>query len=546
MMRTFLRSIIPCAALLCLTVGWASTAANGILSDVSDQAVFVTLVVVSGQAAGWIVARRRPQFWTGIVIELTAFVPLVAARNAALGHLVPKIAVLWLATALVPAVGLLTIPDLIGSRMARWVLAIGVAGTASLSYPIVALAGGRANASAAWWHTTNPFIPVDEGAQRLFAVYAAIVAVVLLFVVASVVRSRLRMSRSARSIGRPVVIAGVVWAAVTIASQLASVADPIWALSRTLDDLTPEASLLLRIAPGLALAVLIGTAVWVELVAPRLTTTRPGTLHGNERIEGISTYLTSALADPSVQVVFWSAQDGTWRDETGRSTAVPFDDPERAVTIVTREGERVGAFVHDAAWASQPDTLAIVSLAGALMLDNARLTALANARLDDARRLTARLVSAADDSREQVRHELTTGSLRELEQLAADLDHDDAAIADRLQVLAADVRRLSHGVFPSALAEHGLAAVLTDATEVTTRRYPPATEVTVYLAAVGDPAARIHENDNDLIIELSRPPANPQVVDRVAALGGRIDGTVVRLPVLDVSLPADNTVGATT
>jgi hypothetical protein len=540
------RSAVPGAALACLIVGWASIAAEGVLSDVSDQAVFVTLLVVSGQAAGWIVARRRSQYWTGIVIELAAFVPLVAARDAALGRVVAKIAVLWLATALVPAVVLLTIPDLIRSRIARWALAVGVAGTAALAYPIVASAGGRSRASVAWWQSTNPFTPVDEGAKRLFVVHAVIVASVLAVVVASVVRSHLRTPRSARPIGRPVVIAGVVWAAVTAASQLARAADPAWARGQTITQLTPEATLLFRVAPGMALAVLIGAAVWVELVTRRVTTTSPLTLDRNQRLGDITTYLTTALADPSVQVVFWSAQDGTWRDEMGRSTAVPFDDPDRAVTIVTRHAQRVGAFVHDAAWASQPDTLGIVSLAGALTLDSARLTALARARLDDARRLTARLVSAADEARERVRRTLTTGSLRELEKLAADVNLNDAVLADRLQFIAADVRRLSHGVFPSALAEHGLAAALTDAAEVTSRRYPPAMEVTVYLAAVNDSAARIHENDTDLIVELSHPPATTQVVDRVAALGGRIDGTIVRLPLADVLPPIDDPVGSST
>jgi hypothetical protein len=529
-MRTVARFVVAAAAGAALAIGWTSIVLQGIVTDVDSPAVFVTVVAIVGQVTGWMIGRRRSDWFIGLIVQTTSLVVVAeAARAADLGPLVPRIASVWLATLLLPAVVLLSTPEVIASRFARWTLVGGIVATASLAYPIVDAAGGRARASLAWWET-NPFATTDARARWLFEIHALVVTVVLVVVVVTVVRHYVELPRAARALGRPIFVAGTLWAVATVISQLARIPDATWTHAAGQTNFTPSASLLLEVAPLATLATLIGAVVWVELVAPRLVRTPSGALRGDGQPEDVTAFLSRVLADPSVEVFFWSDRDESWRDRNGRAVELPIDDTDRAVTIVSRNGERVAAFLHDAAWASQPQALAAVALAAAFEVDSNRLTALANARLDEARRLTSRLVSAADEAREDLRRELTAGSLRELDELAADLERDGASAADRLQRIAADVRRLSHGVFPSVLTEHGLSAALTEAADVTLGRYPPSIEITVYLSAVGDPAARVYENDHTLIVELSRPPSSNHVVDRVAVLGGRVKDAAIYIP----------------
>jgi hypothetical protein len=533
-MRTLARVVVAIAAGAALTIGWTSIVLQGIVTDVGSPAVFVTLVVIVGQVAGWMIGRRRPDWFIGLLVQATSLVLAAeAARAADLGPLVPRIAGLWLATLLLPAVMLVATPEAIASRFAPWTLVGGIVATASLAYPIVDAAGGRARASVAWWET-NSFETADAGARRLFEIHAFVVTAVLVVVVVTVVRHYVGLPRGARAVGRPIFVAGILWALATVISQLARIPDSTWAHSAGQTNFTPSASLVLQVAPLVTLATLVGAVVWVELVVPRLVRTPSGALRGDGHPEDVAAFLSRVLADRSVAVFFWSDRDDSWRDHDGRAVELPVDDRDRAVTIVSRSGERVAAFVHDAAWASQPQALAAVALAAAFEVDSNRLTALANARLDEARRLTSRLVSAADEAREDLRRELAAGSLRELDELATDLERDGASAADRLQRIAADVRRLSHGVFPPVLTEHGLSAALTDAADVALGRYPPSIEITVYLSAVGDPGARVYEIERTLVVELSRPPSSDHVVDRVAVLGGRVKDAAIYIPLTPV------------
>src|SRR5262249_14960703 len=121
---------------------------------------------------------------------------------------------------------------------------------------------------------------------------------------------------------------------------------------------------------------------------------------------------------------------------------------------------------------------------------------------------------------------------RELDVIDSDLAFGRVtAAADRLQNVAADVRTISHGLYPSELTDGGLHAVLTQISAVPTRRFPPAVEITAFLAADGDSGASMKSEPGRLVIALSRPPVEPMLVARVAALGGTIQGSSISLPV---------------
>ena len=103
--------------------------------------------------------------------------------------------------------------------------------------------------------------------------------------------------------------------------------------------------------------------------------------------------------------------------------------------------------------------------------------------------------------------------------------------ARRLQEVAADVRGISHGVFPPELASDGLAAALPQLASPQ-RRFAPAIEVTAFLAARNDPLACLRDETDRLEIELSDAPTGANLLDRVTVLGGRVDGKVITLPVV--------------
>jgi hypothetical protein len=288
------------------------------------------------------------------------------------------------------------------------------------------------------------------------------------------------------------------------------------------------------VGPLLAVASIIAAVAWVELAVPRLQRTTAGVaVRSGSGSTDVATYLAGALGDPSVKVFFRRPGDAGWVDVAGRPGAPAIDDCDRGLTILEREGVEFGAIEYDASLASQPDAIELSVTAAAFALDSERLVALANARAEDARRLTARLVSSADAARDQLRGQLVAGPLHDLEQLEGTLAArgDLAHAARQLQEVAADVRRISHGVYPAELNEGGLSAVLTHASEVPAKRFEPAIEITAFLAADGDGGARIRAEQGQLVICLSEPPREPTLLERIAVLDGVVDGPTIVLPV---------------
>jgi hypothetical protein len=245
----------------------------------------------------------------------------------------------------------------------------------------------------------------------------------------------------------------------------------------------------------------------------------------------VNTYLRRALADPSVVIFFRRAGRSGWLDGRGTPAAPSFDDTERAITVVERDGVEVGAIEYDAALGSQPDAVELAVAAAALAIESAGLSAEAAAKTDDTRRVAARLVTSADSARDQLERRLTGGPLVELDAIDQALTAGDlGGAADRLQAVATAVRTISHGLYPTELTDGGLAAALTHVAAVPAERFPPAVEITAFLAAERDPGARITHEPGRLVVTLTRPPTDPTLLDRVAALGGTIDRSTVNLP----------------
>jgi signal transduction histidine kinase len=187
----------------------------------------------------------------------------------------------------------------------------------------------------------------------------------------------------------------------------------------------------------------------------------------------LRTALARALRDPTLTVAYWLEDRGRYVDAGGLPVTLP-DGPERAVTVVEREGRRIAALVHDPALADQPELVESAGAAAGLALENERLQAELRARLEELRASRARIVEAAEDERRRIERDLHDGTQQRLVSIAMTLGLADSrlgadapavrpllaqarsALADAL----GELRALSQGIHPGILTERGLGAAL--------------------------------------------------------------------------------------
>lgn len=122
---------------------------------------------------------------------------------------------------------------------------------------------------------------------------------------------------------------------------------------------------------GLILARFARLAV-VRLVIELVQSQAPGRLRDA---------LARTLRDPSLTLAYWIPESESYVDSAGRAVALPAPGSGRMVTVVERDGRRIGALVHDASLRDNPELLDAVSAAAGLALENERLQAELRARL---------------------------------------------------------------------------------------------------------------------------------------------------------------------
>jgi hypothetical protein len=511
---------------------WGFAARDRPVADDGATGAALTVGAVLGLLAGAALLRRRPDQWRGPLLQFVALTSFLGYAAIGVGPASSISGGIWLATILLPGVLALVHPNGIVERWARRTVSIAIPITAALAPLIVLAAHGRARANSTWWETTT----VRQAAPLSRALFAAdtIVVVVAAAVisVALILRAR-RSDRASRRVTNPVTVPALLWAGVTTAGQLARLAGPRWALAAAgPKGFSAPATLLLLGLPLVSVAGIMGGVAWVELIEPRLQRATAGlTIGGDALGEDVTAYLRRALADPSVTIFFHPPGQTGWLDGRGATGAPAFDDGDRAITVVERDGVEVGAIEYDVALSSQPDAVELAVTAAGLAIESAGLAAEAAARAEDTRRVAAHLVTSADSARDQVEQRLTGGPLVELGGIDQALTAGDlSGAAERLQRVATTVRKISHGLYPSELTDGGLAAALTHVAAVPMERFPPAIEITAFLAAQGDPGACITHEPRRLAIRLTRQPTDLTLLDRVAALGGSIDGSTVTVP----------------
>jgi len=197
-----------------------------------------------------------------------------------------------------------------------------------------------------------------------------------------------------------------------------------------------------------------------------------------------------ALGDPTVDIAYWSAATGGYLDSDGCPTRLPVDDSTRAVTVIERAGERIGALVHDGALHDEAALLGAVCAAAGLAMENERLHAEVLARLGEVTASRTRIIEAADAERRRVERNLHDGAQQRLVTLSlaltmarsllareptdateasdpgagrAPTDHIDALLSEAAEELGAalrELRELARGIHPAVLVEEGLGAAL--------------------------------------------------------------------------------------
>jgi signal transduction histidine kinase len=263
--------------------------------------------------------------------------------------------------------------------------------------------------------------------------------------------------------------------------------------------------------------------------------------------------LAQSLGDPSLDLLF--RLDGSaWIDSEGRRASLPAEGTSET-TLVRLGDKEVLAVVH------RPDLLDDAQLVrelvttASLALQHERLHAARRARLEELRASRARIVAASDRERRGLERDLHDGAQQRLVALAlairlarreiADDPHLDAHLAqaeDEVRAAVVDLREVAHGLFPTVLAEEGLAVALDALSEDTPRlvartlpdrRFEPAVESAAYFAA--REALRLSDGQVtiDAVAENGQlrvmvggaagvEGAMVQIRDRVGAVGGTV------------------------
>jgi signal transduction histidine kinase len=183
--------------------------------------------------------------------------------------------------------------------------------------------------------------------------------------------------------------------------------------------------------------------------------------------------LAQALRDPTLSLIYWLPQYGSWADQDGNSTTLPEQDSGRRVTLVKQNGEQIAALVYDAALGEEPELVEAVSAAAGIALENGRLEAELRARLRELQGSRSRVVEAQQNERRRLERNLHDGAQQRLVALALELGllaeqaDNDPGTQDRLKHARSEVaesldelRDIARGLHPAVVSGHGLAVAL--------------------------------------------------------------------------------------
>ena len=304
-------------------------------------------------------------------------------------------------------------------------------------------------------------------------------------------------------------------------------------------------------------------------------------LNDPERRQSLREALADALADRTLQLVYWRPKTGRFVTYEGHSVELPEPGSGRAVTEVERDGARIGAFIHDAQILDEPELVRAVAGSAALALENERLEAELRARVDELENSRARLLEVSMFERRQLERDLHDGAQQRLVALSLQIGlalrklEDDPettrrlldAAREELRTALEELRELARGIHPAILTDRGLGPALqalaeraplpVDLEEMPEERMPAPVEAAAYFvvaesltniskyAGARHATVRIERSKGFAVVEVrddgvgGADPATGTglrgLADRIAALDGRLEvhsppgeGTLVR------------------
>jgi signal transduction histidine kinase len=196
-------------------------------------------------------------------------------------------------------------------------------------------------------------------------------------------------------------------------------------------------------------------------------------LRADPRPADLRDALARALRDPSLALVYWLPEFGSYADLDGRPVELRSDDENRSVTLIDREGAHVAALIHDPALNEEPDLLEASNAAAGIALENARLHAELRARLEELRESRARIIDVSQRERQRLERDLHDGAQQRLIALSLELSALEHRLAEDPETRAkldlarreiatslAELRDVAQGIHPAVVTGHGLEIAL--------------------------------------------------------------------------------------
>jgi signal transduction histidine kinase len=224
---------------------------------------------------------------------------------------------------------------------------------------------------------------------------------------------------------------------------------------------------------------------------------------GRAAPEATGAVLAEALADPTLELLFWLPEVGCHVDAAGKEIAEDHFG-SRAHTAVNRGSLHLATVLHDRALDNHPDLLASVIEAAGLAIEIARLRVEVIRQLAEVEDSRTRIVTAGYAERRRLERDLHDGAQQRLVSIGLALRHVQARLpsaspeageldtaVDELGRAIEELRELARGVRPAGLddglapALEGLArrSPLRTTVRATAERFEDGVETTVYFVA---------------------------------------------------------------
>jgi signal transduction histidine kinase len=420
------------------------------------DAVLVAWIMLSYVACGLVVWSRRPESRFGRLMVAAGFGPLLSRLSevdASLPQTVGEVCRL-VPVALFLHVFLAYPSGRVEGRLERTLVAVGYPTVIAL--PLVAMMLGPSGRESVVEVVRLPrAADVAFGIARIATAALALSALTLLFI---------RARASGRLVRRSLVRACFALTLATLAVGLIwrhfnwHAAEPFKWVAFTLIGLAPVLFLI-----GFLRARLARSAVadlFVELRAD------PGPAELRDA-------LARALGDPSLELVYWLPEFGSYADLNGREVDLSALRSGRSVTVIDEDGSQVAALVHDPALEDEPELLSALSAAAGIAFENARLHAELRARLEELKGSRARIVDAGQKERQRLERNLHDGAQQRLialslelglleEGLKGDPDATSRLMQARREIATSleELRDVARGIHPAVVSGHGLEIAL--------------------------------------------------------------------------------------